>query len=50
MEAKIRKGVRQGCSLSSYLFNLFIEEAIEEIKEVNNGVRISEKQVHSIRH
>jgi len=41
--------VRQGCPLSRYLFNLFIEETIEEMKEVSNGVRINGKQVHSIR-
>ena len=32
-EASIRKGVRQGCSLSPPLLDLYPEEAINEIKK-----------------
>ena len=31
--SSIGKGVRQGCSLSPALFNLYSEEAINEIKD-----------------
>lgn len=48
-EAKIRKGVRQGCPLSPYLFNLFIEGAMTEMKQQINGVVINGQKVHSIR-
>ena len=40
-EAPIRKGVRQGCSLSSLLFNIYLEQAINECKEYCTGIKVN---------
>ncbi|XKL65583.1 hypothetical protein PGB90_009003 [Kerria lacca] len=48
-EARIRKGVRQGCSLSPILFNLFIEKVIEKMNERRSGVSIHGQKVRTIR-
>jgi hypothetical protein len=49
-ESKIGKGVRQGCSLSPIIFNLFIEEAINQIKEdPEAGVKIQGERITMIR-
>ena len=49
--ARIRKGVKQGCSLSPPLFNFYSEEAIHEIKiETKNiGVKFQEKTIKMLR-
>ncbi|KAI5644176.1 reverse transcriptase (RNA-dependent DNA polymerase) domain-containing protein [Phthorimaea operculella] len=45
----IKKGVRQGCCLSPLLFNLYIEEAINEIREKTEGVKFNGIHIHWIR-
>jgi len=45
----IRKGVRQCCSLSPLLFNIFIESAIKKFKSKTKSVKINGRQIHSIK-
>ena len=49
-EARIRKGVRQGCNLSPTIFNAYIEEAMVEWKEkVKTGVKVGGVTVNTLR-
>ena len=48
-ETTARKGVRQGCALSPVIFNVYIEKAINEIKEKPSGVNIHGGKVSMLR-
>lgn len=44
-EARIRRGVRQGCFLLPYLFCVFIE-AVADMKRKTRGMKINAVKVH----
>lgn len=49
-EAKINKGVRQGCTPSPIIFNAYIQEAIEKIKEDTNlGIIVNGHKISMLR-
>lgn len=49
--AKIRKGVRQGCSLSPPLFNVYIQKPLDEVYEkINRGIKIQGVRIMMLRY
>ena len=48
---QIRKGVHQGCILSSYLFNLYAEYIIENagLDESQTGIKIARRNINNLR-
>lgn len=44
-ETEIKKGVRQGCPLSQFLFNLYVQEAFNRVSAlIQVGIKIKVKK------
>ena len=49
---KIGKGVRQGCTLSHYLFNLYAEYIMRNagLDEAQSGIKIAGRNINNLRY
>ena len=41
--------MRQGCNLSPLLFNIYVEQAINEYKEYCTGIKVNGMRIHMLR-
>ncbi|XP_025417940.1 uncharacterized protein LOC112688792 [Sipha flava] len=48
-EARIRKGVMQGCNLSPSIFNAYIQEAINIREKIQLGIKINDRKIDMLR-
>ena len=49
---KLRKGVCQGCILSSCLFNIYAENIMQNVRldEAQAGIKISKRNINNLRY